>query len=150
MNAPLPPTDDALIARYRELDDYCAAVTEQMNAQLAPYREGMDAIKNEMLRRLNERSPNLAEKANSKTEHGTAFRVRHFDAKVTDRDTFLRWCIDRWAEGGNEMFNIKPIASEKSELRRWIEENRDPVTNEEKFPPGLEVERTVSVNIRKA
>lgn len=150
MNAPLAPTDAALIARYRELDDYCASVLAEMTEQLAPYREGMDAIKNEMLRRLNERSPNLAEKANSKTEHGTAFRVRHFDAKVVDRDTFLRWCISMWDKGGNDMFSIKPIASEKSELRRWVEENRDQITGEEKFPPGLEVERTVSVNIRKA
>lgn len=147
----LAPISDAdLVRRYRELDDWIDAFAKHVQEQTAPAREEMESIKGEMLRRLNERSPNLAEKANSKTEFGTAFRVRHFEAKVVNRDGFLKWCIDRWSQGGNDMFNIKPITAEKGELRRWIEENRDEQTGEEKFPPGLEIERTVSVNIRKA
>jgi hypothetical protein len=113
----------------------------------------MEAIKGEMLRRLNERSPDVTKKANSKTEHGTAFRVRHVRAKVIERDKFLDFCLENWEQVGSEILDVSAVTSgfsdEKGAFFDYVAAHRDQQGNEH-FPPGLEVERTVSVNIRKA
>lgn len=115
--------------------------------------EGMEAIKGEMLRRLNERSPDVTRKANSKTEHGTAFRVRHVRARVVGRDAFLDFCLENWDAVGSDILDVSAVTSgfsdEKGAFYDWTAAHRDEQGNEV-FPPGLEVERTVSVNIRKA
>ena len=153
MLAPSPsPSDADLIHRYRAIDDYCAQREAALAEELKAHKEGLLVIKNEMLRRLNERSPDLTAKANSKTEHGTAFRVRHVDANVVDRTAFLDWCMDNWEGLGSELLVVKTTTSGFSEgrgaLYEFVERNRDAQGNEE-FPPGLEVKRSVTVNIRK-
>src|SRR5689334_16298657 len=100
MLAPSPPSDADLVHRYNELRAYKEKREEELATELKPATEGMEAIKGEMLRRLNERSPDVTKKANSKTEHGTAFRVRHVRAKVVSND-FLIYCIQNWFSGGS-------------------------------------------------
>jgi hypothetical protein len=153
MLASSTPSDADLVHRYNELRTYKEKREEELGAELKPCVEGMEAIKGEMLRRLNERSPDVTKKANSKTEHGTAFRVRHVRAKVVGRDAFLDFCLENWDTVGSDILDISAVTSgfvdEKGAFYDYVAQHRDQQGNEQ-FPPGLEVERTVTVNIRKA
>lgn len=153
MLASNPLSDADLVRRYNELRAYKEKRLDEVNVELAPLNEGMEAIKGEMLRRLNERSPDVTKKANSKTEHGTAFRVRHVRAKVVERDRFLDFCLENWDTVGSDILDVSAVTSgfsdEKGSFFEWVSAHRDEKGNEQ-FPPGLEVERTVTVNIRKA
>jgi hypothetical protein len=150
--APSPPSDADLVRRYNELRAYKEEEEKLLAEKLKLCTEGMEAIKGEMLRRLNERSPDVTKKANSKTEHGTAFRVRHVRAKVVSND-FLDFCLENWEKGGSDMLKVEAVtagfADEKGAFYEYVLSHRDEQGNEQ-FPPGLEVERTVTVNIRKA
>jgi hypothetical protein len=147
------PSDADLVLRYNELRAYKDKRLDEVNAELEPFNQGMEVIKNEMLRRLNERSPDVTKKANSKTEHGTAFRVRHVRAKVVEKDKFLDFCLENWDTVGSDILDVSAVTSgfsdEKGAFYEYVASHRDGQGNEQ-FPPGIEVERTVSVNIRKA
>jgi hypothetical protein len=147
------PSDADLVRVYNEWRAYKEQEEAKLAELLKPAVEAMDAIKGEMLRRLNERSPDVTRKANSKTEHGTAFRVRHVRAKVVERDKFLDFCLENWDTVGSDILDVSAVTSgfsdEKGAFYEYVASHRDEQGNEH-FPPGLEVERTVSVNIRKA
>ena len=147
------PSDADLVHRYNELRAYKEKREEELSAELKPCAEGMNAIKDEMLRRLNERSPDVTKKANSKTEHGTAFRVRHVRARVIGRNEFLDFCLENWDSVGSDILDVSAVtagfADETGAFYDYVAAHRDQQGNEQ-FPPGLEVERTVTVNIRKA
>ena len=140
-------SDAALIERYLELRDWIASESEKHDEKIKPYQLGMEAIEDEFLRRFNARVPDPSSKANSATNFGTAFRQRRFNSKVVDQNLFLKFCLDNWQTFGAELFRINPIAEP---LKQWLEQNVDPVTKEQKFPPGVEVSPKMTVNIRKA
>lgn len=145
-------SDADLIQRYLELRDYIQREQDALDERLKPYHEGMQAIENEFLARLNARVPDETSKANSATDFGTAFRTRRMTPKVVDQSAFLQFCFDQWDVGGSEMFKVSPLIGSEDKptpLREWMEENTDPETKEMKFPPGLEVSRKIGVNIRK-
>ena len=139
--------DEALIERYLQLREYVTAEKDKYDKQMKPYMDGMDQIEAEFLRRLNERVPNVLDRANSATNSGTAYRTRNMKPKVVDPNAFLKFCFDNWSAGGSEMLRVSPVFDP---LREWLDKNVDPVTNEQHFPPGLEVGFTISVNIRKS
>lgn len=145
-------SDASLIQRYLELREFIDRETEKHDARMKPYVDGMQAIENEMLSRLNARVPDENSKANSATDFGTAFRTRRMTPKVVDQSAFMQFCFDHWENGGSEMFSITPLIGSEAKptaLREWLADNVDPETKEQKLPPGLEVTRKISVNIRK-
>ena len=136
-----------MIQRYIELRDWIAEEVTKHEEKLKPYQLGMTAIEDEFLRRFAERSPDPLDKANSATSFGTAFRIRRMTSKVVDQNQFLKWCFERWSNGGSEMLRVNTVAEP---LKQWLEQNVDPKTKEQKFPPGIEVSHKMTCNIRKA
>lgn len=145
-------SDAALIERYLELRDWIARETDKHDERMKPYVDGMEAIEAEFMTRFATREPDLRERANSATQFGTAFRVVRLTPKVVDQSAFMDFVFKNWNDGGKDMFSITPLVGSEAKptpLREWLQENVDPTTKEQKFPPGLEVTRKVTVNIRK-
>lgn len=145
-------TDEQLIKKHIELDDWIKAENKRFASHLEPHKQMLEVISNEFLRRFNERKSE-----NSKTEYGTAYistllniavspegapYVRGDDSAPTSvgREALLDFALDHWDEIGNEMLII---SAQKDSVRCWMDEHNGVP------PPGIKVEWFRRVNIRR-
>jgi hypothetical protein len=124
-------TDEQLIARYLQIRDAKAVLVKQQAEALVPYDNGMAAIADAMLQRLNERSA-----ASSKTEAGTAYKKLSASATVEDRDAFLDYVRkhDAWGLLTNHV--------SKEQVEAIIETTGSP-------PSGVKTSSVIKVHFRK-
>jgi hypothetical protein len=129
-------TDEELVKKYVELRDEVRRRTADFDELLRPLKQGMELIEGVFLGRLNERKAQ-----NSRTEYGTAFKVRTLTIKVAEPMTFLRYTLDNWQAGGVDLLQIGAV-------KKAVGEYCD--NHDGKPPPGLETTAVINVNIRKA
>lgn len=148
-------SDEQLVKRYIELDDWLGAEEKKFKTFMAPHNLTLEVIKNEFLRRLNERKSD-----SSKTEYGTAYKttvynlsitpedtaphVRNIDGQISEsrgREALLDFALDNWDTVGNELLMIN---AQKDAVKRWMEEH------EGNPPPGVKMVPYIKVNIRKS
>lgn len=111
-------TDAQLVEQYQKLQTHVAAQEAALSETLAPYKSGMEMIKNEFLRRFIERGS-----TNSKTEFGTPYKSTILNVKVVARDMFMKFCLDNWSTVGSEMMNVSAV---KDPIKQFIESGGDP------------------------
>ena len=120
-----------LIERHTELKNFVEAEQEKFDAEMKPFKEAMKTIANTVLGELNAQGVQ-----NFKSEEGTAFKRTTFKAKVADRDRFLPFVAQ-----GNWEFVSNSIPLEPVE--EFYQKHGS-------FPPGIDVEQTVSCVIRRS
>jgi hypothetical protein len=128
--------DDALVQKYQELSAHVSAQEAMLATELKPYKDGMETIKNEFLRRFNERGS-----TNSKTEFGTPYKSTIMNVKVVARDEFMKFCLDNWSTLGAEMMTVNAV---KDPVKQFIESSSG------KPPPGVEVSFIDRINMPKS
>ena len=124
---------DAIISKYIELRDTKKAISERHKSELEPYDEALDALENELLRRMQE----VGVDSFKSKEFGTAFKNSVISATCADREAFFRFVI------GGEKWSLLTSAVSKEALKDFLEEN-DNVP-----PPGIDVRRVTKVQIRR-
>ena len=73
----------------------------------------------------------------AKTEHGTAYKATRMSTKVSDRDAFLNFVRE------NEAWEFLESRANKTAVTAYMEENED-------VPPGVDVSRISTINIRRS
>lgn len=136
MSSPDDFTDDQLVEKYIELRNTRDKMTADFAETLKPITEGMTLIENVFLGRLNDRKAQ-----NTRTEHGTAFKVKHLAVKVKDANAFLRYTLENWQQGGVDLLHV---GASKKAVQDFLDQH------EGTPPPGLETSSETVVNIRKA
>jgi hypothetical protein len=111
-------TDAELCKKYQELQNVVVAREAAVAEELAPYKSGMEVIKNEFLRRFQERGS-----TNSKTEFGTPYKSTIMNVKVVARDTFMKFCLDNWSTVGAEMMNVAAV---KDPVKQFLDNGGTP------------------------
>jgi hypothetical protein len=128
-------TDAMLVQKYRQLEAHVTTQEKALDTALKPYRDGMAVIKNEFLRRFNERGS-----TNSKTEFGTPYKSTIMNVKVVDRDMFLKQCLEHWNVFGGEMLQV---GATKDAVKQFIDAGHMPETL------GLEISHIDRINMPK-
>jgi hypothetical protein len=128
-------TDAQLVEQYQKLQAHVVAQEAALSEQLKPYKDGMETIKNEFLRRFNERGS-----TNSKTEFGTPYKSTIINVKVVARDEFMKFCLDNWSTLGAEMMTVNAV---KDPVKQFIDSSQG------KPPPGIEVSFIDRINMPK-
>lgn len=129
-------TDAQLVEKYLELKAHIAAQVAMFDTEMKPYKDGMAAIENALLERLNERGAE-----NTKTDAGTAYKSTITNVKVIKRDTFLKFCIDNWSTVGADMLNVSAV---KDPIKQFIDSGGIP------DQIGIETSFFTRINIRKS
>jgi len=131
-NTPLSErSTDELIDKYIKIRDRKEALAKQQKEELSKYTRAMDAIENDMLRRLNDEQ---AEKIG--TKHGTAYKTVRTSATVADWETTLQYVIDM------EMWALLERRVSKQAVQEHIEHLGT-------TPPGVKIVQDLKVNIRR-
>lgn len=149
-----PKSDEDLTRDYFALDDWLEAETKRFGEHVKPTKLMLEAIKDEFLRRLNERKAD-----STKTDVGTAYKSSILNIQISPegvpytvttqdgvevkvgRDALLDFALDNWEEIGNDLLII---SAQKEAVRRYMDEhNGQP-------PPGLKTSFMVRVNIRRS
>lgn len=126
-------TDQDLIEKYHQIKAYIEKREASLAEVLKEPREGLEAIKNALLARLNARQAD-----NTKTEAGTAYKSKILDVKVIDRQAFLQFCIAHWDDNGSDLLQVGAV---KDPVKKMMQEGE--------VPPGVETSTTIRINIRK-
>lgn len=129
-------TNGALVEQYFKIKDHLETETKKFTAWAKPYRDGMEAFENELLRRLNEQDCQ-----NFATDAGTAYKSTTMRPKVVDRDKFLQFCTDHWDELGSEMLLV---SAQVDSVKRYLDDNQDPGAI------GIETTFNTRVNLRRS
>lgn len=123
-----------LIKRFIELRDFKEARTKQFEADLKPYTDAMAAIENAVSAQIIEMGGESI-----KTEYGTAYRTTVMAVKMVDRETFMRFVGDDFAE--RQKFLTSAVT--KDEVKTYVEDQKA-------LPPGLDVTYLHKTNFRRS
>jgi hypothetical protein len=143
-------TDASLVERYYVLEDWLKAETKRFEDHVKGVQAAMDQIKQEFLRRLNERQAD-----NTKTDFGTAYKTTLLNVSVspegasyctdngafTGREALLEFALDNWNEWGDDMLQI---GAQKDAVKRYMEDHKG------EPPPGIKTAFFTKVNIKRA
>jgi hypothetical protein len=146
-------SDEQLVQHFIQLDDWVKAEKKRFDNFMEAPKQELDVIRNEFLRRLNERGSD-----STKTECGTAYKSRLLNVSVTPEDTvpyqrdpnapvstgreaLLDFALDNWETIGNELLLID---AQKDSVRKYMEENNGLP------PPGVRAVPFIKVNVRRA
>jgi hypothetical protein len=131
-----PITDQEMVEKYFEIKDYVEREGKAFAERMAPWMAKMELIENAFLQRLNARGAK-----NSKTDAGTAYKSTRLDCKVEDRNSFLKFCLEKWDAIGSDMLGVRATTEA---VRSYIDSHprKEP-------PPGVSVSSTTRVNIRR-
>lgn len=127
-------TPAQVIERYLELRSTKSALVAEHKLEVAQYDDALVAMENYLLATMNERGEKQI-----KTDAGTAFKSPQARVKLVDREAVIRFATT-W-ENGMDIFTN---AVSKDFILKFEEEHPGAVV------PGVEVTRTVEVNVRKA
>jgi hypothetical protein len=123
---------DELIAKYIKIRDAKAEQEAAHKEHLKRYTNALNKIEQLLLKEFNETGQESA-----KTASGTAYRSTRTSAKVADRDTFLAFVRD------NDGWDFLESRVNKTAVEAYIEEH-------DELPPGVDVSRAVTINIRRS
>jgi len=124
---------DTLIEKYVELRDRKKALEEEHKAQLAPYKEAMEKLEQTFQAHMQEHGLK-----NVKSSHGTVYQSEVTSAKVHDFNATLQYALE------NEQYDLFTRQVNKSALQSILEEG------EVSEVPGVELTRTLKINIRRS
>lgn len=163
--APIEPnfqtdSDEQLVQRFIALDDWVKSEKKRFDNFMEGHKQTLEVIRNEFLRRLNERKSD-----STKTEHGTAYKTNILNVSVsaeegapyvrqvagengemvpmesTGREALLDFALDNWDAIGSDLLMVD---AQKDAVKRWLDEH------EGVPPPGLKIGWFTKVNIRRA
>ena len=123
------PSAAQLIKKYLECRHSITRLTDRMEKEIKPYKEGMELIEN----LLNEEI-NRLEGQSIKTKEGTAYRSTVTSFKVADRETWFTWVVD------NDHRDMLTAHVAKDAVKAWMEEGGG-------TPPGLNITQIYNINI---
>lgn len=148
-------TDEDLTKQYFTLDDWLESESKRFGEHIKPTKTLLEYIKDEFLRRLNERKAD-----STKTDAGTAYKSTIMNISISPdaapynvtvegvpmepkvgRDALLDFCLDHWDEIGNDLLMI---SAQKDAVKRWMEEHNGAP------PPGIKVGFFTRVNLRRS
>lgn len=145
-------TVEEKVARYRALKAHVAKETEKFVAFTKPFNDECADIENWLLAHLTQEKINSAS-----TNAGTAYKSVIQSPKITDRDTYIDFCMNNWDEFGNAMFQVgmpqsdalkEFVENKKKEIDTAVKNGMD-VSKISPFPPGVHVEYVTKVRVRK-
>jgi hypothetical protein len=133
--------DVALVKRYLEIRRFLEAEAAAQQAHIAPHVANMDAIANELHRRLLKRNPSWQPgmKANGSTPDGTFFLKTNNSVKVADRAAFFGFLVEDAARRVPE-FATAHVAKEAVE--GYMDQHKA-------LPPGVSIDRITKLEVRK-
>lgn len=144
-------TAEQLIAEHNKLDDWIKAETKRFGEFMAPHKQRLEEIGNQLLV-----LSNLQKWDSIKTEEGTAYRSTLLNVQVSPegapykidgqmdrigREALLDFALDHWDDIGNDLLLI---SAQKDAVKRYME------TNDGQPPPGIKVGWFTRINIRKS
>jgi hypothetical protein len=121
-----------LIASYLKLRDKKRLLEEEHKKVLAPFNEALGKIELELARIMEETGLD-----NLPGGGGTAYRTIRSSVTVNDWDTFLAWVTST----GN--WHMLEHRASKIAVEEVLDETQT-------LPPGLSINRAMTVNVRKA
>jgi hypothetical protein len=123
--------DDKLVKVALKIRDKIAEVTKEFEAQVKVLKDQQTAVTTEIIRRLNERGA-----TQTKTPFGTAFVGEKMTANIADAATFKSFCLE------HQDLDFYQARVKIEHLREYME------ANEGRLPPGINVFREVTLNLR--
>lgn len=121
-----------LIDKYITLRDAKAELEAAHKLKVGKYTKAMQKIENLLLTEFKETGQESA-----KTANGTAYVSTRTSAKVTDRDAFINFVRE------NEAWQFLENRVNKSAVEEHIQEF-------EELPAGVDISRSVTVNVRRS
>jgi hypothetical protein len=128
-------TAEQYIARYLQLKLHFEAINKTLNGVLVSDKSVLEAIQDRLLVLLTKTGADSVS-----CDSGTAYKSTLLSGKVTDRERFLDWCLDRWEGIGSDMMQIG--APKVEALRRYLQENGGDL------PAGVETSTFTRINVR--
>jgi hypothetical protein len=125
---------DNLVEKYIAVRDKKQEIDKAHKGRMAEYARVMDKIEALILDHFTKTGQDSA-----KTQHGTAYKSTQTSVKVADRDAFLAFVMEDLAE--REIF-LESKAN-KTAVDAWL-------TEKQELPPGVNVTRINTVNIRRS
>lgn len=123
---------DELIRKYLKIRDAKAEREAAHKEDMKRFTSALTKIEQLLLKEFNETGQDSA-----KTKSGTAYRSTRTSAKVADRDSFLAFVRD------TEGWDFLESRVNKTAVEAFMEENGE-------LPPGVDVSRAVTINIRRS
>ena len=123
---------DELIGKYIKIRDAKAEEESKHKEHMKRFNNAMTKIEQMLLSEFNETGQESA-----KTPHGTAYRSVRVAAKVADRDSFLAFV--RESDG----WDFLESRVNKTAVQEYMDEH-------DELPPGVNVSRSVTINIRRS
>lgn len=121
-----------LIKRYIEMRDYIEKRTAAFDAELAPYKKGMQAIEGAVHQQILDLGGESI-----KTENGTAYLSETLSVKVASREEFMRFVFEDQRE------EFLTAAVSKEAVKEWIDKYEAP-------PPGINITKIIKTNFRRS
>lgn len=131
-------TDEDLVRRRLDLRAYIDAEDDKHAAQMAPWKQQIDLIEGEMLRRLIERKAK-----NSSTPAGTFYREDGTSFKVTDKVAFLDFIFTLRMNSNPNAYDMLTQAVAKDSVIEYRN------NNDGASPPGIEATGYTKIKVRK-
>lgn len=132
---------DALIKKYTELKDHCAAQSKKFDDFLRPFRQQMTEIENKLLEMIN-----TIGGESIKAASGTAYTSVIVTPKVADREKYLGWLWElhdmEWEAYGDAMLQL--AAPQKAALDEYMQ------LHSGQLPPGVSTSSFTRLNIRRS
>ena len=125
-------TTGELIKKYIQVRDKANDIKKEHKEQLAPYNEAMQKIEDHM-QKLMEQS----DLENLKSEEGTAYKTTQTSVTVADWDSFKDYIITMGA------WHMLDKRANKTAVSEVVEETGE-------LPPGLDMKRSIKINIRRS
>lgn len=123
---------DDLIKKYLKLRDAKSELEAKHKAETQRYTQAMTKIEQLLLAEFNETGQDSA-----KTAVGTAYKSVRTSAKVADRDAFLDFVRE------NDAWGFVENRVNKTAVEEFLAEH-------EQLPPGVDVTRSATINIRRS
>lgn len=135
-------SDEALISTFRNTRDVVlAGLVEKFKADAEKPNAKMKMISAELQRRLLERGAR-----HTSTDSGTAMLVDTTSVECTDKDQYLRFCVDNFDTWGKSLLTA---AASKEGVELYIEKSKTEEYPGGFSPPGIAVTYATKCNIRK-
>lgn len=125
-------TTGELIDAYIQLRDKRDALREEHKEALAPYNEAMTKLEIHFQRIME-----AQDLKDLKSDHGTAYQSHQVSVTVADWDAFKDYI-----EGNNAWFLLDKRAAKKA-VQEVVEETGE-------LPPGLDMKRSIKINVRRS
>jgi hypothetical protein len=128
-------TDNDLIAENHKLEDLIKAAQAKFNEWAKPHKARIDAIENEIQRRLLERGAD-----STKTDAGTAYISNIMNQKVESCESLFDYVADHWEAVGADVKISVPVGVVRSHME----------ANEGRPPPGISISYFKRLNINRS